>query len=166
MTGRHFSDPSEGIWDDGEWISWAYIGSQIHDQARTANFPAASQALLDLFDNMVDAAREYKKVTGRYLPLFGELGELYAEIKFGIKRHAPRTKGSDGRIGNDFVEVKTISPEKRLHKVRIKLSGNFNKLVVVKISEDFEFDARMIDRSSLSKSSSKFVSASWQSLRK
>src|SRR6187551_393128 len=113
MTGRHFSDSSEGIWDDGEWISWAYIGHQIYEQDRTAEFPAASQEMLDLFDNMVDAAREYKKITGRYLPLFGELGELYAEIKVGIKRHAPRSEGSDGKIGDDFIEVKTISPEKR-----------------------------------------------------
>jgi len=166
MTGREFTDPSDGVWDDGEWISWDYISRQIYEQDRASEFPAANQDILDVFDNLVDAVRDYKKVTGRYLPLFGELGELYAEIKYGIRRHAPMTKGSDGKLGNDFIEVKTISPEKRVLKVKVKRSGNFNKLVVVKISEDFEFEARMIDRRALGKNSGKFVSASWESIPK
>ena len=61
MTGREFTDPSDGIWDDGEWISWDYLGRQIYEQDRSAEFPAASQEMLDVFDNLVDAARDYKK---------------------------------------------------------------------------------------------------------
>ena len=117
-------------------------------------------------DHLVDVAKDYKKVTGRYLPVFGELGELYAEMKYGIERHRPRTRGSDGKLGNDFIEIKTISPEKKAPKVRIKRSGNFNRLVVVRISSNFDFESRMIDRSALSKGSGKFVSASWQSISK
>jgi hypothetical protein len=36
------NDPSEGIWDDGEWISWDYINEQIDAQERQAQFPGAS----------------------------------------------------------------------------------------------------------------------------
>lgn len=25
MTGQKLNDPSDGIWDDGEWISWDWI---------------------------------------------------------------------------------------------------------------------------------------------
>jgi hypothetical protein len=79
------------------------------------------------------------------------LGELYAEIKYGIKRHKPHTRGSDGKLGNDFVEIKTISPEKDGGQVQVKRAGNFNKLLVIKISEGFEFDGRFIERKQLSK---------------
>ena len=29
MTGLPIADSSEGIWDDGEWVSWAWINEQI-----------------------------------------------------------------------------------------------------------------------------------------
>ena len=152
----------EGIWDDGEWISWDYINQHIHAEERQAEFPGAEPELIDLFDRLVEIASEYKTTTGRYLPLFGELGELYAEIKYGIRRNRPHAPGSDGKLGDDFVEVKTISPEKRRYKVRVKRAGNFSKLVVVRISPDFDFEARMIARSALKKGHGRRASISWK----
>ncbi len=165
-TGQELKDSSDGIWDDGEWISWDWINQQIHEQERRADFPAVSDDILEIFERLVDVAIEYKEVTGRYLPLWGELGELYAEIKFGIRRHRPMAQGSDGRLGNDFVEVKTISPEKRAEEVHVKRGGNFSKLLVVKISENFEFAARIIDRSALKKGGGKHASISWEAMPK
>jgi hypothetical protein len=164
MTGQELKDPSEGIWDDGEWISWDYINQCIHGEERQAEFPLASPELIDLFDRLVEMAFEYKRATGRYLPIFGELGELYAELRYGIKRHRPHAPGSDGTLGNDFVEVKTITPLKRAPKVHVKRAGNFSKLVVVKISADFEFEAKMIDRSALHKGPGRRASISWSSM--
>jgi hypothetical protein len=166
MTGREFADPSQGLWSDGEWVSWNYINRQLQEQDQTAEFPHAKPETIEVFENLIDLAREYKKVTGRYLPFFGEMGELYAEMKYGIRRHKPGTRGSDGKLGNDFVEVKTISPEKRARKIRIKRSGNFNKVVVVKISAGFEFESRMIDRRVLSRGCGKFIGTTWQSTEK
>jgi hypothetical protein len=164
ITGREYPNPFDGVWGDGEWVSWDYINLQLAEQELSAEFPQAKQETIEVFYNLVEVAREYKEVTGRYLPLFGELGELYAEMKYGIRRHQPRTRGSDGKLGNDFVEVKTISPEKRAPRIRIKRSGNFNKLVVVKITANFEFESRLIDRRDLSKSPGKFVSTSWSAM--
>lgn len=65
-------------------------------------------------------------------------------------------------MGNDWVEVKTISPEKARTKVRVKRAGNFNKLVVVKIDETFEFDAKIIDRRELGKGRGKHARVSWK----
>lgn len=161
MTGIELKDSSEGIYDDGEWISWEYINQQIYTQERQAEFPAATPELLELFDDLLNVAIRYKQVTGRYLPLFGELGELYAEIKYGLKRHRPHAAGSDGRLGDDFVEVKTITPDKRVHKVHVKRAGNFSKLLIVKVSPDFEFEAKMIDRRALQKGSGRRFSVSW-----
>ena len=97
----------------------------------------------------------------RNLPIFGELGELYGEAKYGIKRHKPFTQGSDGRLGNDFVEIKTISPLKSNNTVLVKRAGNFSKLLIVKISEDFAFKSKMLERKSLRKGTGKHIKAEW-----
>lgn len=164
MTGMPIHDSSEGIWDDGEWISWEWINHQLHQQDLKEEFPKARIEIVGVFEDLVNAAIDYKELTGRYLQIWGELGELFAEIKYGIKRHQPGTPGSDGRLGNDWVEIKTISPEKENHKVHVKRAGNFNKLLVVKISDSFEFESKLIDRKKLQKGKGKHASVSWNSV--
>ncbi|MFZ0469425.1 MAG: hypothetical protein WAL92_10940 [Thiogranum sp.] len=169
FTDREYNDPADGVWDDGEWISWDYINQYVDDadgwesdSRPQAIVPTRSTLQLwELLDDLVQTAKNYLEVTGRHLPIFGELGELYGEIKFGIKRHRPNTPGSDGRMGNDFVEIKTISPLKSNDTVLVKRAGNFNKLLIVKISEEFRFEAKMVDRKSLKKGSGKYAKASW-----
>lgn len=163
MTGRPMKDTSEGIWDDGEWISWDWINGQIEEQALQAEFPNANLDVVKVFHDLVALAQTYKGITGRYLQIWGELGELYAEIKFGVARHRPGTPGSDGRIGNDWIEVKTISPEKLTDAIQIKTAGNFNKILIVKINGDFEFTAKLLDRRVLGKSSRKRARVKWES---
>lgn len=165
MTGRPMTDPSDGIWDDGEWISWEWINGHLADLELQAEYPQADLAVIHVFEDLVAAAQAYKEATGRYLQIWGELGELYAEIKFGIVRHAPGTQGSDGRLGNDWIEVKTISPERSTETIQVKRAGNFNKLLVVKINEEFEFQARLISRKSLRKGNGKHAKFSWQSTK-
>jgi len=152
------------IWDDGEWVSWDTINEQIYEQEIKKEFPKARLEVIQVFEGLVRAALEYNAITGRYLQIWGELGELYAEIKFGINRHHPGTQGSDGRLGNDWVEVKTISPEKGKERIQVKRAGNFNKLLVIKISENFEFEAKMIDRKKLRKGKGKSARVSWNSI--
>ena len=161
MTGQPLRDTSDGIYDDGEWISWDWINGQIADQELRGEHPNANLEVVKIFQDLVSLAETYKRETGRYLQIWGELGELYAEIKFGVVRHRPGTPGSDGRIGNDWVEVKTISPEKLTGDIQVKRAGNFNKLLVVRISEDFEFEARMIDRKLLRKGKGKHAKLQW-----
>ncbi len=122
-----------GIWEDGEWDSWDHIDEFVDDEGgwdsdSEPKSPSTLQ-LWELLDELVGTAQNYFEVTGRHLPIFGELGELYGEAKYGIKRHKPFTQGSDGRLGNDFVEIKTISPIKSNSTVLVKRAGNFNKLL-------------------------------------
>jgi hypothetical protein len=161
MTGRDYPESSDGICDDGEWISWDWINGQLYQQDLAETYPRAEPELVDVFEQLIEAATDYKALTGRYLQIWGELGELYAEVKFGVKRHRPHVPGSDGKLGNDFVEIKTISPEKAKSKVQVKRTGNFNKLLVVKISGDFTFEGKMIDRRELRKGSGKLARFSW-----
>lgn len=163
MTGRPM-DVGDGIYDDGEWISWEWINGQLYKQEVQQAYPQVEPELAMLFEELVESAQAYYHLTGRYLQIWGELGELYAEVKYGIKRHKPHTQGSDGRLGNDFVEIKTISPEKDGGQVQVKRAGNFNKLLVVKISENFEFEGRFIDRKRLSKGGGVHARVSWSAL--
>ena len=117
-----------------------------------------------IFESLVENAMAYHALTGRYLQIWGELGELYAEIEYGIKRHKPHAKGSDGKLGNDFIEIKTISPEKTGEQVQVKRAGNFNKLLVIKINEDFIFEGRFISRTKLSKGDGTHARVSWPTL--
>ena len=157
-TGIPIENSADGVWDDGEWISWDYINQILAEQESGPDVPMVSRERKEIFEVLVHTASNYKNHTGRLLDIFGELGELYAEIQLGISRHKPNTPGSDGRVGNDFVEVKTISPLKQNDKVRVKRKGNFNKLYVVRISENFYFEGRMIDRRKLRKGDGKFAS--------
>jgi hypothetical protein len=161
MTGQPLRDSSDGIWDDGEWISWNWINGQLADQELQREYPEANPEVVKVFEDLVACADAYKQATGRYLQIWGELGELYAEIKFGVVRHRPGTQGSDGRIGNDWIEVKTISPEKGGDTIHVKRAGNFNKLLVVKVNEDFEFQAKLIDRKLLRRGKGKHAKVRW-----
>ncbi len=160
-----------GIYEDGEWTSWDLIENYIDDddswepddEILGESLPPSTLQLWELLAKMIEAAKNYLETTGRHLPIYGELGELYGEIKYGIKRHKPNTPGSDGRMGNDFFEIKTISPMKSSDTVQVKRAGNFNKLLIVRISEEFQFKSKMIERKNLTKGTGKFTKASWNS---
>lgn len=138
----------------------------IHENELPAGRSQPDPEIAMIFKSLVENAISYHAFTGRYLQIWGELGELYAEIEYGIKRHKPHTKGSDGKLGNDFIEIKTISPEKSGGQVQVKRAGNFNKLLVVKITKDFSFESRFIERKKLSKGKGVHARVSWSSLPK
>lgn len=129
-------------------------------------FPKDMNQRETLLANLIEVAKTYLEQTGRSLPIHGEIGELVAEVNYGVVRHRVGAAGSDGKIKGDYIEVKTITPEKKKARVRAKRKGNFNKLVVVKIERNFSYESRMIDRIILKKGKGKFVSVSWNTLPK
>lgn len=161
MSDLAHHDPAGGFWDDGDWISWDDLEEYRVDHEIREAFPRTSIALVRNFESLVNASIEFHSLTGRYLQIWGELGEFYAEIKFGIQRHRPHSPGSDGRLGNDFIEVKTISPEKAGNVIQVKRSGNFSKLLIVQITSDWRFEARMINRADIGKGIGKFARVRW-----
>ena len=171
-TGKEIEGSSDAIWDDGEWISWEYIdqfvGSSETPPPVFEDFPEDYEKideLSDIFDHLIDSARRYKEITGRYLSIWGELGEYYAELQYGISRFKPYAQGADGRVGNDHVEIKTISPEKEKKGIKVKRTGHFNVLIVVKISPNFEFESRWVERKNLKKGQGKEASLSWNTIK-
>ncbi len=145
-------------------LKYAYLYTTAKGTLRPSHERAVSPELLAVFEELVVAATKYKELRGHHVPFLGELGELFAEIMFGITRHAPRTQGSDGKLGNELVEIKTITPDKKRDVVQVKRAGNFSKLVVVKITDDFQFGARMVHRRTLKPGKDKFDEISWDAM--
>jgi hypothetical protein len=156
-----------------EWecISREWIDSQLGDdpegdsesvepnelfQSRDG-FPFSVLEQTRIFEDLVDCATRHFENTGRYLQVWGELGEIYAEIRFGLRRHGTHTAGSDGTIADKLVEVKTISPEKTSDCVLVKRQGDFQQLLIVRIDQDFQFRAKLLDRSELKGDAGKFL---------
>ncbi|MHB1115449.1 hypothetical protein [Sideroxydans sp.] len=148
-----------------EWecISKEWVDAQLEDepvkpfQSRDG-YPFSTLEQTEIFYDLIDCAKRHFENTGRYLQVWGELGEIYAEIKFGLRRHGTHTAGSDGTISGKLVEVKTISPEKTNDRVLVKSQGDFEQLLIVQIDLDFEFTGKLFDRSELNGVTGKFLS--------
>ena len=145
-------------------LRFAYYTTPTKGMMLPDSYRHVRPELLAVFEELVESAAKYKRITGRHLPILGELGELFAEIMFGIERHAPRTQGSDGRLDRELVEIKTITPEKTTDTVQVKRAGDFVKLVVVKITDDFQFGARMVHRHTLKRVNDKFDGIFWDAM--
>ncbi|MGV7121096.1 hypothetical protein [Sphingopyxis sp. 550A] len=146
---------------DGEWMSWDDFGED-EDFDEVIEQPEASEApfdpdprLTEIFDRLLGTARDYHDLTGKHLQVYGDLGELHGAIKYGIRLHRNYAQGSDGRLGNDLIEIKTISPIKSTNIIELNLSRNFSKILIVKIDENFEIHSKLIGRKSLRKKQGK-----------
>lgn len=122
-------------------------------------FPFSVLEQAEILENLVDCAARHFRNTGRYLQVWGELGEIYAEVKFGLCRHGTHRAGSDGTIDDKLVEVKTISPEKASDQVVVKSQGDFEKLLIIRIDENFKFTGKLVDREGLSGGQGRFLRA-------
>ena len=148
---------------DREWVD-AQLEDEPEENARSVEparsregFPFSVLEQTEIFQDLIDCAARHFENTGRYLQVWGELGEIYAEIKFGLRRHATHTPGSDGTIDGKLVEVKTISPEKTSDCVLVKRQGNFEQLLIVRIDQNFQFQGKLVDRSELKGGAGKFL---------
>lgn len=158
--------PWETYYISDKWID-AELANEPKDKALSETphklfksrdgFPFSTLEQINIFEDLVDCSIRHFENTGRYLQIWGELGEIYAEIKFGLRRHGTHHAGSDGTIEGKLVEVKTISPEKTHDHVMVKSQGNFEKLLIIRINQDFEFQGKLFDRSELKGSGGKYL---------
>ncbi len=152
------------FYDDGEWVTWSQIEEQVRYKEWGAKYPNAKRSLIPYFEDLLSLAESYHLETGLHLSVYGDIGELFGAITHGITLNKMYAQGSDGRLGNDFVEVKTITPFKQNDVVSVKVSGNFNKLLVVRINENFEVSSKLVDRKSLPKTTGEFIRVRWTDL--
>lgn len=143
----------DNLFDDiKDWDTNVQVSYETIEDEETAYFKE------QIFNSLIENAKEYYSLTGRYLQIWGELGELYAELEYGLKRHKDvNHEGSDGFINGKLVEVKTISPLKQHNQVVVKKKGSFEQLLIVRISKNFEFKAKLISRDKLNGTTGKFL---------
>lgn len=139
----------DGVPDDN-----AYAIEKPHRSREGFPFSIVEQTVI--LEDLIYCAQRHFANTGRYLQVWGELGEIYAEVKFGLRRHRTHQAGSDGTIDGKMVEVKTISPEKSSNHVFVKSQGDFEKLLIIRIDREFNFRGKIFDRSELT-GSGKFL---------
>ena len=131
-----------------------------HEALRSREgYPYSVLEQTQIFQDLVDCAGRHFHNTGRYLQVWGELGEIYSEIRFGLRRNASHQAGSDGTIAGKRVEVKTISPEKTGDRVFVKRQGDFEQLLVIRIDAEFQFRGKLFDRSELKGASGRYLRA-------
>ncbi len=140
-----------------EWLNSQFEKAPTEPFQSRAGFPFSTLEQMAIFEELVDCSERHFKNTGRYLQIWGELGEIYAEIRFRLRRHESHRAGSDGTIDGKLVEVKTISPEKASDNVLVKAQGDFEELLIVRIDQDFQFQGKLFDRSELAGASGKFL---------
>jgi len=150
--------PWEEVYISREWVD-EELEDQSPDRAKSLTpkepfrsrdgFPYSTLEQAEILEDLVRCAERHFANTGRYLQVWGELGEIYAEVKFNLRRHATHQAGSDGTIDGRRVEVKTISPEKSSDQVLVKSQGDFEAVLVVRIDENFEFTGKVFERDEL-----------------
>ena len=158
--GRNGGD---GICDEGEWISWDWINKQIEAQERVSAELPIQQAkpLSPMLTRLIADAKGYHRRHGKVSRSLGELGEQYVAEQFGMVRHKRCAQGSDGRIGDQFVEVKTITPGKKKQQICVKRAGHFSLLAIVRIDGNYNFEARLIDPRHIHKGGGRMARVSW-----
>jgi hypothetical protein len=171
-------DFTEWFWEEGEWI---HLASPIDDDfdwegdselerleveaELQREFPNGRVKLWRYYARLLKLAKDYHDQTGSHLQVYGDIGELYGAVVHGIHLNSNYTRGADGKLGNDHIEIKTITPFKAKDEVTVWLDGHFNKLLVVKITKDFSVTGRMIARKNLPvKKGMKWVKVQWQDL--
>ncbi len=152
----------DAVWGDDEWMGRVEIDKQIQKHEWRVKYLNANLKLIPVFKDLIFTAQNYHNKTGQHLNVYGDIGELYAAITLGLKLHKNYAQGSDGRLGNDFIEVKTITPFKTHDKVLVKRTGNFNKVLIIKINEKFEICSQLICRKDLKKGEGKHISIRWK----
>ena len=100
VTGLPIRDSGDGIWEDGEWISWACINRFIEEEkasfAATQHSnpvgPAAAMEPIpkvdpkgaELLTLLMDAIA-HSATSPEPSPLWGRIGELYVSERFGVE---------------------------------------------------------------------------------
>lgn len=90
--------PDNAFWIDGEWLGWDSIidpeetkFSRLAELEREAElrlkYPNADPTLVPYFQDLLTLAEAYFCDTGQHLNVYGDIGELFGAIMYGIKLH-------------------------------------------------------------------------------
>ena len=151
--------PEDAIhWDSGDWIDW----HRTSDGADTSPCGAAAEndelaRITALHVSLLRAAKSYFVITGKHLSVYPQIAESYAAIHFDLP-----LGGSLDKKGR--VKIAWLTPDNPTNSVEVSLKEDFDLLMVIRISDKFTVEARMITRKNLSQRQKGVQTVTWQSL--
>lgn len=78
------------------WRSHRVNVSATRGSVEPLRFPFSVLEQTEILEDLVDCAERHFRNTGRYLQVWGELGEIYAEVKFGLAATGPTAPAPTG----------------------------------------------------------------------
>ena len=134
-------DTETGTREEPRWLHWDNVTDSVRRNEGAAPH-SADPEIVALFDELLAAAKSYRELTGLHLDVFQELGELYAEIHYGV---GCNRKGAVRGTGGIAVRtIKTTAP-----KVSLRGIEGLDRLLVIRISDDYVFEAKVASRQHL-----------------
>ncbi len=164
MPSPKMTDPTL-TWSRDQWLSWGDINDPAQADQIRFHFPNADPVYVAALQGLLRTAWSFNASTNRHLQVYGDIGELYGAIVHDIALHRFSAEGSDGRLGDDFVGIKTISPFKSWKVVNLRMDRHFSKLLAVRVMQDFSVQGVMVSRSALPKPDRSEMIIEWDSLR-
>lgn len=166
LLPAELTDPAnQPAWTGDQWLSWGDINDPAHAVQIRNHFPYADPTHIAALQGLLHTAASFNVATKRHLQIYGDIGELYGAIVHGIALHRFNAQGSDGRLGDDFVEIKTISPFKKRKLVNLRMDRHFSKILVVQVMQDFSLQGVLVSRSVLPKPYLPKMILEWEILR-
>ena len=86
------------FYDDGEWVTWSEIDEQLRYKEWGAKYPNAIRSMIPYFEDLISLAESYHLETGLHLSVYGDIGELFGAITYGIKLNKTYAQGADGPL--------------------------------------------------------------------
>ena len=146
-------------WDTGDWIAWYRTPTGIDDRPCNAAAQDPMARLTALHLSLLRAAKGYYVLTGEHLPVYRQIAHVHAALYCDLPLEpAARTCDKTG------VEVLCLPPHRPDNFVEVDLSRPFGTLIVVRISDNFTCEARMIQRRALGDHGEGKIKVRWQAL--
>lgn len=114
-------------WTPDQWLSWGGIDDPTEADQIRCRFPDAEATNIAALKGPLHAARSFHTPINHQLQVDGDTGDLYGAIVRGIVLHRFNAQGSDGWLGDGYVEINTISPIKKWKIVNLRMGRHFSK---------------------------------------
>lgn len=153
--------PEDAIhWDSGDWIEWHRNVTDADERPCDAAAHEDTLARLTALQvSLLRAAKTYFVLTGRHLPVYEAIAEVYAAIHFD----APLGRKAAQQAG---IKLLHLSPRSKSNTVEVNLKEAFDLVVVVRVKDNFSVEARLIMRKNLQDRGQGLCSINWQNLPK
>ncbi|MGZ9808836.1 hypothetical protein ACXN5S_00045 [Pseudoroseicyclus sp. H15] len=153
------------LWDAVDTARRGPFDPTLGEQELARIFPKADLALVPIYRDLLALAEEFQMFTGRDLGLWAQIGELYGAITYGISLDREGGRSTGGTLEGERIAIRTIAPGAEDEAVLVDRAEAFDKLLIVRIGENFQVRGQMLPRHALPAGESAELRVCWQELR-